>query len=246
MLWIVSEKASAKCAVNRFLVGFIAVTVLVAVAFVLILHLRSGNAVKDDFSDDPDGAKTTTDSGQSVNLFPLASPRTPRVKDGWLSFDEVDGVLGGYYIVHVPGVSRATAEIAFTPWSEGGGLFCLAFMEDDIAESSPIVPRSPMHLTISPTHWSVDVFDKRGATARTIAEGAYDIPLVADGTTLHSVAVELDSDAGSVRVMLPEGVSVTVSDPALKVVANYVYIEPWRTSASSDETLAKIRNWSAE
>jgi hypothetical protein len=208
-------------------------------------QLRSGSGVSDDFSDDRDGQKTITDSGQVVNLFPSSSPRTPRVKDGWLTFDEIDGVLGGYYIVNVPQVNRATAELAFTPWSKGGGLFCLAFMEEDIAESSPVVPRSPMHLTMSPTHWSVDVFDEKGVAARTIADGEFIEPLVADGATLHAVAVELDSSAGTVHVALPDGVEVTASDPAIEVVANYVYIEPWRTTASTDETLAKVRKWSA-
>jgi hypothetical protein len=241
----VSEKISVRRPSKVVLGASLGALSILALLVALFFQLRPGSGVSDDFSNDRDGPKTITDSGQVVNLFPSSSPRTPRVKDGWLTFDEVDGVLGGYYIVNVPKVNRATAEVAFTPWSKGGGLFCLAFMEDDIADSSPVVPRSPMHLTMSPTHWSVDVFDEKGAAARTIADGEFLEPLMADGATLHAVAVELDSDAGTVHVTLPDGVDVTVSDPAIKVVANYVYIEPWRTTASADETLAKVRNWSA-
>ncbi|TFB67366.1 hypothetical protein [Cryobacterium sp. Hz9] len=232
---------------RRALVVISAVSALLLIGSIIVVQaaLRD-TVVSDDFSNDADGYKTETDSGHPVVLFPSGSPRTPRVKDGWLAFDERYGVLGSYYIVEVPKVRNASVDFTFTPWSQGGGLFCLAFMEEDLSKTFPEVPRSPMHLTVSPTNWSLDVFDTKGDQLRTVADGAFQTPLIADGIITHAVSVSLDPENGAVKLTLPTGQVVEVSDPAFKVIPNFAYIESWRTTADTAETLAKVRAWQAD
>ena len=211
------------------------------------IHLAVDDAgLIDDFSDDPNGFKTETDSGLPVHLFPLNSPRTPRVSSGTLSFDAEQGSLGGYYIVKMPGVRNASVDFSFTPWSAGGGLVCLAFMESNIALTSPVVPRSPMHFTLSPTAWSVDVFDTVGATARTIVEGNFETPLLADGVTVHTLGIRLDPGNGAAEITLPTGDVVTATDPSFAIPADFAYVESWRTEEDTDETLAMVHAWAAD
>lgn len=200
----------------------------------------------DDFSDDPDGFKTETDSGLPVVLFPLDSPRTPRVSSGTLSFDAEQGSLGGYYIVEMPGVRNGTVDFSFSPWSAGGGLVCLAFMESNIALTSPAVPRSPMHFTLSPTAWSVDVFDTVGSAARTVAEGNFATPLLADGITVHTLGIRLDPEKGAAEIRLPTGEVLTATDPSFGIPADFAYVESWRTEEDTEETLAMVHAWAAD
>lgn len=202
--------------------------------------------VSENFGGAQDGVRTVTSSGQPVSLYPDSGPRTPRVEDGWLTFDANEAIGGGYYTVKLSGPAQSVgAEFAFTPWSMGGGLLCIAFMETDIAKSSPVVPRSPMHFTISPEAWGIDVFDVQGGTARQVAKGLFDTPLVSDGTTLHRVSIELDGDTATVK--LPNGETVTATDPAIALHARYVFLEPWRTEDdTTNQTLPKVRSWWAD
>lgn len=211
------------------------------------IHLAADeSSLIDDFSDDVDGYKTVTDSGLQVDLFPTDSVRTPRVTDGRLSFDARDGVNGSYYIVEIPGVRNASVDFSFTPWSSGGGLVCLAFMEGNISLTSPVVPRSPMHFTLSPTDWSVDVFDSMGASARTVVRGSFDPPLAADGKTIHTLSVRMDPVHFAAEITLPTGEIVTSSDEAFSIPADFAYIETWRTTVDTAETLAMVSAWAAD
>jgi hypothetical protein len=202
--------------------------------------------VIDDFSGDSDGAKVVTDSGLKVDLFPANSARTPRVADGKLTFDASDGVLGGYYVVRVPSVRNASVDFSFTPWSAGGGLVCLAFMEHNIALTSPVVPRSPLHFTLSPTNWSVDVFDEMGGKARTVVDGAFEPALSADGITKYTLRVRLDPENGAAEITLPTGEILTSLDTSFGIPADFAYLEMWRNEADSDETLALVHAWAAD
>jgi len=252
---VTRSQALKRPTVRRSLLGgSIAVALLVAVLIPLALHHSNTDSrlaadepsLVDNFSDDPDGLKTRTDSGLAVSLFPIDSPRTPRVDDGALTFDDTEGVLGGYYIIELPDVRNAKVDFSFTPWSKGGGLVCLAFMESDIALSSPVVPRSPLHFTLSPTNWSVDVFDTKGDAARTVVEGSFDPPLSANGTEVYTMGVRLDQAKNVAEISLPTGEIFVAADPSFGIEANFAYIETWRTTADSDETLARVRAWSAD
>lgn len=201
----------------------------------------------DDFTQHPDGTPGEALTGQQYSLHSATDPNgQPFIANGYLTYGDTD-YLGGYATVEFEQpVVRFGASFAFTPWTTGGGLACLAAMSQDIkdtAEAGQGVPASPFHLTIAPDAWGVDVFTATGTAPTRIDGGVFTSPLTADGTTLHRVDVVLDRENALAYLTLPTGERRVISTPYLRTEARFVYIEPYRDNAAQGKTKPLFRNF---
>lgn len=200
----------------------------------------SAMEVREDFSFSPNGTPTHTQTGQPVIVYPEGGNK-PRVTGGYLTFDAA-AVGGGYYSVELErDIVRAGFRVAFTPWTTGGGLFCMAFTEG--VKDSEASTRKPVHFTISPEAWGMDVTDTDGTPVRRIGGGVFATPLVSDSFTLHTVEIVLDRARANVYITLPDGNTVRLNDAGFAIPARFIFLEPFKSTGSPNQTLALLREW---
>lgn len=202
--------------------------------------------LREDFTAVPDGTPATTaPTGQAmVDYAPFGAPSVLCVRDGFLStVDPPNAAFGSYRIAELEqDVVRCGAQFAFTPWTVVGGVLALSVQATSIA-TDLAVPVSALHLQITPTGWQVDVNDTAGTAVEVIATGTFATPLTADGATLHTVEAILDRDRGACYLLLPDGQTVTLTDPRFSLAGRWVYVEPFKGAGLATLTSALIRSW---
>lgn len=186
----------------------------------------------------------------SVTNFQYEPSAAPYVRNGYLStLDPETADAGSYRIAHLGAdVTRVEATFAFSDYEKAGGVLCLSIQATSIADGHP-VPVSPMHFVVSPEGWWLDVNTEQGTGVETLAAKAHPEPLVADGETLHRVEVELNRDAKTVRLTLPDGSQRTFTNDAFGLPGSYVYVEPFKNPGigpSGEQTDALVREWWAD
>lgn len=207
----------------------------------------SGVELHESFAEMPDGPAPA----ESVTNFSGGrDAAAPYVRDGFLTTADPDRAVGGSYrIARLAGeVSRIGAEFAFTPHSAVGGVLCLSIQSGSIADTSPVVPASPVHFIVTPTGWALDVNRVAGESVERVASGDFAAPLASDGSTLHRVELVLDRVAGKLRITLPEQV-LTFSHEAFALAGDHVYVEPFKSPLGgpiAEQTDALVRSWWAD
>lgn len=205
----------------------------------------------DDYSGYADGAVPATAlTGQTNSLYSATDPNgIPIISGGYMTYGSSD-YLGGYVSRQLDdSVVRIGASFAFTSWSTGGGLACIAVMEEDIKVTQGLgqgVPRSPFHLTISPEAWGLDVFTTKGSPKTNVGGGVFAAPLVADGVTLHRAEGVIDRENKIVYLTLPDGTRRSFTHASFGIAAKWVFDEPFRDTSGAGKTLAKFRNFWAD
>jgi hypothetical protein len=205
----------------------------------------------DDYSGYADGALPATALTGQANSLHSATDATglPRISGGYMTFDPA-AYLGGYVSRQLEdSVVRIGASFAFTSWSTGGGLACIAVMEEDIHATQLAgqgVPRSPFHLTVSPEAWGLDVFPTKGQPKVNVGGGVFATPLVSDGVTLHRVEGVIDRENKIVYLTLPDGSRKQFSNANFGIAARWIFDEPFKDTNGAGKTLAKFRNFWAD
>ncbi len=204
-----------------------------------------------DYSDAPDGAVPgVIASGQEVTAF---EPEfTAEVRNGALTSDyEEAGSAAAYFGV---GLARPVTEMGVTFSFEGApvrkdsvGLIAWTSALD----SFPPAPRSsPVHFTINPVSWAIDVFEEGrmrplwheylGGLPSEQAVVAEGMNLPTDGTPLEA---EWQIEGETVTVYLPNGEVHTVTDPAIgEIEATWPTPELYYDDGAGAPRVA-IRSW---
>lgn len=213
--------------------------------------LTGGSELREAFwtmADGPPPAVSAT--RQAMTNFQFYAGAAPYVRSGFLSTTTTASAqAGSYRIAQLAGpVLRVGARFAFSSYTAGGGLLALSIQATSIATKvEGQVPVSPMHFTISPTGWSLDVNDVDNTAVETVASGTFDTALTADGATLHSVEIVLDRDRQQCFVTFPDGQTVVFTDSRFALAGQWVYIEPFKAAGSlSTKTNALVREWWAD
>ena len=210
-----------------------------------------GSELRESFTGMSDGSPAAVAATrQAMTNFQFYSDAAPYVRSGFLSTLVVNNAqAGSYRIAQLSGpVVRTGARFAFSPYTVGGGLMALSIQATSIStKTEGQVPISPMHLTISPTGWSIDVNDTDNTGVETVASGNFDVALTADSTTLHTVEVILDRDRQKCYIMFPDGDLVEFSDSRFALAGTFVYVETFKSAGSlSSKTNALIKEWWAD
>lgn len=210
-----------------------------------------GVELRESFTGMADGAPpTVAATRQSMTNFAYYAGAMPYVRSGLLSTTTPDSATAGSYrIAQLTGpVIRCGARFAFSPYTAPGGLLALSIQATSIStKAEGQVPVSPMHLTVSPTGWALDVNDTENTAVETVASGTFDAALTADSTTLHSVEALLDRDRQQCFVTLPDGETFVFSDSRFALPGTYVYVEPFKTAGSlSTKTNGLVKEWWAD
>lgn len=211
----------------------------------------TGSELREAFGSMSDGAAPAAAvTRQTTTNFSFYAGALPYIRDGFLSTtDPTTAQAGSYRIAQLTNpVLRVGARFAFSTYSVDGGLLALSIQATSISlKTEGQVPVCPMHLTISPTTWSLDVNDTDNTAVETVASGTFDVPLTADSTTLHTVEVVLDRDRQKCYVTFPDGDTVEFSDSRFALPGAYVYVEPFKTAGSlSSKANALVREWWAD
>lgn len=222
-----------------------------ATALTLSPLKAQGVELRESFTGMADGAAPTVASTrQTTTNFQFYAGSAPYVRSGFLSTQTPNSAqAGSYRIAQLAGpVLRCGARFAFSPYTNAGGLLCLSIQATSIASKvEGQVPVSPMHFTISPTGWTLDVNDVDNTGVETVASGSFDTALTADSTTLHSVEIVLDRDRQQCFVTFPDGQTVVFTDSRFALPGTYVYVEPFKTAGSlSTKTNALVKEWWAD
>lgn len=207
--------------------------------------------LRESFAGIADGpAPAVAATRQAMTNFQFYAGSAPYVRSGFLSTTTTASAqAGSYRIAQLAGpVVRCGARFAFSSYSTAGGLLCLSIQASSIATKvEGQVPVSPMHFTISPTGWTLDVNDTDNTGVETVASGTFDTALTADGATLHTVEVVLDRDRQQCFITLPDGLTIVYTDARFALAGTYVYVEPFKTAGSlSTKTNALVREWWAD
>lgn len=191
--------------------------------------------VNETFNQYANGALTKTQTGIPIITYGATAAAVPRIEAGTLTFDTT-AIAGGYSSVQLAApATRAGASFFFDAGSAAGGVACIAIMEKEIGASIGAgtgVPKSPMHLQITPTTWSLDVFITESSTPTTIAQGAFSTALATDGATIHSTEIVLDRINGKAYLTLPDGNVIEAASPHFKAPGTFVFWEPFRNTVT--------------
>lgn len=181
-----------------------------------------------DFSLAPDGPLTAADSGQSWHLAttPGNAAAELEVINGFMTNTASlgGGASAGHAMVDLGAeTSRIGAEFAFAPGNgvANGGAAALVLWSVPLVYPGPVVD-SPMHITFDTKTWNLATFV--GGSGTTIATGAFLKPLATDGT-LYTVEISVKGETAT--ILLPDGRTITVTDP--RIAAKARTVPSWET-----------------
>ena len=205
--------------------------------------------VNERFANYATGSLTNTLTGLSYTPYGFSNNpvNVPRIESGTLTYD-VTATQGGYASVQLAdSVTRFGGSFFFDSATSNVGVAAMAIMESEIGGSVTGgfgVPRSPAHLQINPTSWSYQVFLTTGAAPTSLGGANWATPLAADGATLHTAEVILDRVQGTAYISLPDGNTVTITDPSIKLAARWIFWEPYR-NATTENRAHFVESWSS-
>lgn len=178
-----------------------------------------GMKVEMDFSAVPPGAPPSTfDSGQPAAL--ASSPTDPSasvtVDGGLLTYrPTVEGAVAAYLSTPDLGapVRALGASWVFQPGQGTYGAIALIVSDDIRDEFPPTLAPISIHFVATAINWNVSVKKANGGQLEPVGAGSFAQPLVEDGETVHTAAIEIDGDTATLR--LPDGRSQRVNDPRI-------------------------------
>lgn len=199
------------------------------------------NSFRENFADLPDGP--LAEGQETWNFSPLGANAQPWVRDGYLSARNPEWFEGGCYrgVRLDSAVREVGARFVLGPASQVGGLLCLSIQMGSLAQTHPVIPTSPLHLTVDLDGWGLDVNAIPDLSVDHVTDGKFWRPLTPG--TLYTISATLNRSQCTLR--LPDGQTIVLYSPMFAKGGRYAYVEPFKAPGGGADlkSAAVVREW---
>jgi hypothetical protein len=191
-----------------------------------------------DFTEQADGPPTDPRIVLYDNSRGASAAHPLTVIDGGLQTQATEGLSAAYAEVDLgKPVTRIGAEFEFTGGTQRGGAISLPVWTKTFRNPQQFVPDSPSHLVLTDDGWGYSVYENHHQVGLT--EGTFDPPLPSD--TLLRLDIHLAGDTATVD--LPDGTTVTVTDPRIADPGQYATFESFQLDSATMARVRLLRVW---